>query len=385
MRAALTALLILAPLTLVDAAQDKVRPDQVYVRHPRTGAVSITNAVVQTNGLKDVVVVDARGGEDKIPSGRVVRIIWGAAPPTLTDADKYFDRGDWPNAAKGYLATFGDASARDVVKAAARVRAAESLLRWGATDPHQFVQAAEQARGFLNDHATNRDVPEAQMLEARALLLSGKPTDAAAGYRLVFDQYAADQTAAGYDPMTCMRAGLLAGRAALVSADTLAAREMFTALDTAVGPLVAGLDPDDVKRLELQAIVDEAILGEGFAELAAGNSKPALTFFKNKASSVDAKTTDTLRSLAALGLGEALLAEGKAREAQMQFARVSALDHTDRDRVARAHLRLAECELKLLDQDFKQRARQWLEAIGEHYGDTPSAAAARDLLATLGS
>ncbi len=376
-------LLILAPTPTTIAAQESKRTDQVHVRHPRTGSVSITNAIVQTNGLEEVVVVDARDKEEKIPSERVVRIVWGDAPASLSDGVKFFDRREWQSAAESFLLTAGDTEARDVVRASARLRATEALLRWGADDPHQFTRAADEALGFLTEHATNSDVPRAQLLQARALLLSGKAAEAGAAYRKVFDQYTVDATTPGYDLMTCMRAGVLSARAALLAEDTLAAREVFTALDTAVGPLLAGLEEDDPTRVDLQAVLDEAILGEGFAELVAGNSKPAMTFFRNKAASVGDDSSDTLRALAALGLGEALLAEGQAREAQMEFANVSALDHTDRDRVARAQVRLAECELMLLDQGFKERAKAYLEAVEMHYGDTPSVTEARELRATL--
>ena len=374
---------MVSALTAGDLAQDRGRPDQIYVV-TRTGAVKIVNGEVQTNGLEDVEYVDARGGEGKVASESVVRIVWGKVPQDFTDGVKYADRDLWEDASKKFLLAAGDASARDVVKAAARLRATEALLRWGATDRRQFGMAVDEARGFLSDYPDNREVPRARALEARALLLSGQAAEAGAVYRDVFAQYAADQISPGYDTMTCMRAGLHGARAMLIAKDTLAARELFAALDSTVGPMLAGLGPADPAAVELQAILDESLLGEGFAELAAGNTRPALTFFQNKLSNVNGSSSDTLRSVARLGLGEALLAEKKYREAQLQFARVSALDHTDRDRVARALLLMAECAQNILDEKFKARACGWLKAIRMDYGDTPSAAQANETETRLG-
>ena len=54
-----------------------------------------------------------------------------------------------------------------------------------------------------------------------------------------------------------------------------------------------------------------------------------------------------MKAFVLLGLGESLLASDRAREAQLALAQVSALDHSDRDRVARALLRHADDNLVL--------------------------------------
>jgi TolA-binding protein len=124
----------------------------------------------------------------------------------------------------------------------------------------------------------------------------------------------------------------------------------------------------------------EAVLGEGWAELAANNHRAALTFFQSKLSAAQQEKSDTLRFGAMLGLGEALLADVKPREAQLHLARVAALDHTDRDRNARALLRLAESAMLLSDAESRVQAKTWLEVVLSRYGDTPWAAPARQLM-----
>ena len=73
----------------------------------------------------------------------------------------------------------------------------------------------------------------------------------------------------------------------------------------------------------------------------------------------------------------------KLREAQLNFSRVSSLDHTDRDRVARALFRLAESTKELADPGSPGTIRAWLETVTTEYGDTPWAGPARKLLETL--
>ena len=373
---------LLALLTPAVVAQDD-RPDQVFVKNPRTGAVTVVTGEVQEDGLEDVVV-EVRGKETKVQSDRVVRIEWGSAPPAFEEGRRYFDRGLFEDAAAKFRVAAGDASAREVVQAVAQLHSAEALLAWGADDPVRFEEATAAAASFLSEHPEHRLVADARMLEARGLRLSGKAEQAAGKYREVFALLEGEEAPLGYDAETCLRAGLYGARAMLAAGDTLGAREVFTALDSSVGPLLASLTPEDPGYASLAAIRDEAQLGEGFAELTAGNSSAALTFFQNKLTGMNGGATDTIRAVASLGLGEALLAEGQTRRAPIEFARVSALDHSDRDRVARAQLLLAKCAQELKDRDAKKTSCTWLKAVVESYGDTPSAAEARKLITTLG-
>ena len=380
---ALTALFASSLVVAEAAPQERVRPDQVHIRNKRTGRPSVLSGTVESNGLDEVVIAIARGGESKVDGDSVERILWGEVPPSFRDGRTYFDRGDFASAAQSFRLAAGDASAREVVQAAARLRAAQALLRSGAQEPANFAEAVLEVGTFLAEYPNNREVPAARMTEGRALLLAGKADEAGSAYRAVFAELSGDAMTTGYDTGTCMEAGLLGARAMLDAKDTLAARELLTSIDTAIGPMIDALDSESALRTRLIAIRDEALLGDGFAELAAGNSKPALTFFQNQLTGLGAEASQTSRMVASLGLAEALLAEGQYLEAEYLFASVSALDHGAPDRVARAQLRMAQCELKILHADSKGRARTLLESVIENHGDTPSAAEARDVLATL--
>jgi len=379
----LAALAVTALLSANAAAQDRVHPDQVHTRNKRTGRVTIVTGTVQTDGLEEVVVLGARETETKLHGDEVESIVWGDVPPSFRDGRTYFDRENWTKAAEEYRLAAGDASARDVVKAVARLRAARALLHSGAQTPAHFNEAVLEARSFLTEYPQNREVPEARMIEARALLLAGKPEEAGAAWQGVFSEFSGDGPTPGYEPALCMEAGLQAARAMLAANDTLAAREILTALDTAIGPMIASLDDGTPLKARLVAIQEEALLGDGFAELAAGNSKPALAFFQNKLTGAGEGASTTHRMVASLGLAEAMFAEGQYLEAEFLFAKVSALDHGSADRVALAELRMAQCELKLQHADSKERARTLLESVVSDHGDTPAAAQAREMLTSL--
>ncbi|MCY3002360.1 MAG: hypothetical protein NTV21_11200 [Planctomycetota bacterium] len=241
----------------------------------------------------------------------------------------YSDRGAWGDAIKSYRVAASDASARDVVKAAAKHLLAHALLMGGAEDPTRFTEAANEAQEFLASYATSLDVPQVRMLHARALWLAGKPAEAGAG------------------------------------------------------PLAAGAAAEDANKPLLQAISDEAALGAGYVDLAAGQSKQALTFFSARFNQLRGDTPSSARFAILLGYGEALLAEGKAREAALQLAKVVGLD-ADRDRALRATVKMAEAYTKLSDADSRAQACARIKDVLTNGGDSPAAVRARQLAKELG-
>ena len=150
---------------------------------------------------------------------------------------------------------------------------------------------------------------------------------------------------------------------------------------TGIATVLSSLDENDPVLFALRNVRAEARLGEGFTLLASGSSSQARTYFQRQLG--DANGSTTQRFGARLGLAEALLADGDVRQAQIEFATVSAIDHTDRDRAARALVGLAECALRLSDTDGRQNAKVWLQTVRDEYGDTPSVLRAQELSQTL--
>jgi len=358
-----------------DGTADEV-PDQVTVKKPRSGT-SVITGIVTSNTLEQVEI-EVRGKTEEVPSDRVLTIAWGSVPKACAEGDQYFARGDYENAAAKFKVAATDASSREVVQAVARLKAAHALFRWGAEDPSHFREAALEAERFLQSYPKGRAVPEARMLRARATLLSGDSSAASALYRALWEE-TKDGPRDGYARLQGLEAGACASRALLASSDTLGARELYASLATQATAFLAELSPDDSRRRVLLNIQHEAQLGEGFALLAGGQSRQALTFFEGRLRNLNGDSTAGLRTGVALGYARSLLAEERPREAQVWFARVAALEPFDRDYVAAGLVGMAECSLALKDTADGLTADAWLDECLRSYGDTPAAARARAL------
>lgn len=362
---------------------DAGRADHVYVKSKRDGSVNAVSGVVKRYELGKVVVA-VGSKENNYDAAQVQSVEWGDVPPSFHEGVVYWERGAWADAAKSFRVASADASARDMVKAAAKRKLAESLLRGGSEDPTRFTEAVTECEGYLASYATNLEVPQVRVLHARSLWLAGKPAESGAAFRAVHAELKGDTATEGYDRLLCLQAGIQGGRALLEAKDTLGARELFTSLEAQVGPLLAGTPVDDPLRPALQAVLDEAALGAGFVDLAAGQPKQALTFFQGRVGTLNAQSGSAARYAALLGLGEALLADGKAREATLQLAKVVGLEPVDRDRAARAAVKLAEAYNKLNDADARQQACARVKDVLGSAGDTPAALRARQLAKELG-
>ncbi len=379
----LSAPLFVAPLFALPAAgQDgPIRPDQVSGRK-RTGSPVTVSGVVTSNTLEEVLI-DQSGKEVKMPAQLVDRIDWGDAPLSFHDGLLYFERKDFESAAARFRLAAGDAAARDVVRASARLHAGASLLNWGAADPAHLAEAKEELQGFLDDYADNREVPRARYLLGRAQLLAGEADAAATTLEGLFGELQGETATQGYAPALCLTAGLDAADAKLQAGDVDGAKALYASCDAALTAYRATLDETDevaaATLAELVPLAARASLGEGFCALAEGQVRQARTFFEGKLSG-NGSVPDAQRFGAAFGLAECDFAEEKWRQAQLACARISATDHTSRERVARALVRMAQCAEKLGDTDYRQDYRIWLTTVVERYGDTTVASEARELL-----
>lgn len=376
----LSATAIAASAAAPSSGAEGGRLDQVHVRESKTGRRSLQSGVVVENGLANVRLT-RDGKESRVDALAVERIVWGEVSPAFREGELLFERGDFEGAAAKFkLAT--DTEERAVVKAAARLRAAEALMEQGARDPSRLVDAQAELERFLADHANSRDVPEARQHQARVAWLAGDAARAGALFRSIFEAGAGATPAQGYPPLLCARAGLSAGEALLAAGDSLGAREVLGALKSMLGALKTQVPADSPEASAITAILAEAELGEGFALLANGQVRQAESFFQARLqnpTAVDART----RFGAMLGMAETHMADRNYSAARVLFARVAAIDFTDRDRGARATLRLAQATIELKEPDSPARARKWLDEVAGKFGDTPAAFTARQLLAKL--
>ena len=180
----LLGLLAAAALALPVAAQS--RQDQVLYLDARGQARTMRGVIQESSLARVVITVEDR--ERDVKTSLVKRVEFGDVPPSYADGQAYYDRRDFENAARQYQLAASDASARPVVQAAARLRAARAWMRHGATDPNAFTQAKEQAERFLADHLDNREVPVARALLGRSPWLRGDAAAAAEIYRSLYQE-----------------------------------------------------------------------------------------------------------------------------------------------------------------------------------------------------
>ncbi len=370
-----------APRTHFVAKQNQ--PDQVFVRE-ESGALRPVSGVLTENNLSGVAV-----GDERFDADRIAHITFGSVPSSFREAKNYFELRSYAEAAAKYRLAAGE-SDRNVVQAAARLRAAQALLYVGSVDSSAFADADREASRFLEDFPKNREVPLGRYIQATARFLSGDAAAAGALFQAIYDEVTNSVPSEGYGIVLGYKSGLRGASAYLEAGMTQEAREIFQRMTSNLPGLIAGMTEEDRNYSDMLAIQASARLGEGFALLAGGNSSRAVDFFREQLNGATTASDESSRlSTAALtfgarlGLGLALAKEGQYRPAQIELAIVSSLDHTDRDRVARALLGLAECALNLPDSDSRSQARAWVETVLNQYSDTLWVQRAHALLGTL--
>lgn len=364
-------------LTLPSAAQSTGRPDQIFV-HDRGGEIKNQAGVVVDDGVNELVF-QQRGRDKQSDAAKVDRIVFGDVPVAYRDAQGYANRGDFENAVRKFRVAADDSDARGPVRAKARFLAATMLMKAAALDPVStpFTEVVSEFDTFLSDHGTSRLVPQARRMQARARWITGDAGAAAELSKAVYEALDSDGKSA-YTIELCYESGLEAASAFLAAGNSADAGGIYSAMQTSLNAAMAEAEPDD--RAIFDLLKQRAILGEGWQLIADGKHGQAVSFFNGK---LRGDEPAVLRFNARLGLAEGLLGQAKYREAQLEFAAVSGLDHTSRDNVARALLGLARCAQAIPDTDSSDRIGDWLEAIQTQYGDTPAAASARQLAASL--
>jgi TolA-binding protein len=342
----------------------------------KSGRAKTWTGIILENTLKQTVI-QVGDKTRTTESSAVTSVSFGTVPPAFSEGVAYFERRDFETAAARFQVAATDASASEAVKAAARFRAGESWMQAGATAASAFTSAADQLERLKSDFPEARVLPRATLYLGRAKWLGGDAKGCADLLRALFQE----REKPGYGANVCYRAGVFASQAYTAAGDTKTAKTVLDAVLPALASSLASLDDSDELRFELGNIEADALLGEGFCLLADGKTSQAKNFFRSKLSATS--KSEALQFGARLGLGEALLAGGDTREAQIEFSMVSALDHTSNDRVARALIGLTECALKLPDSDSRQNAKLWLQSIIDQFGDTPSVLRAKELSKSL--
>ena len=375
MKGGAVALGLAAALSPIGFGAPFQKPDTIYRVNSRTGKTQSILGSVTADGLETLSVTLKDDDTKSYDSSEILRVVWGDVPSTFTDGAKYAKRLDWENAVSNYQEAASDMDSRPPVKAAARLRAIESMILWGETEPARFADAVAEAERFIAEFADSRYYPMVRGLKARAAWLSGDANAARDGYKSLYE--AGKGGAAGFAPILVADAALQGGLAALAAGDTGAGRELLTSAEGAF----RGIETDDAS-IKAQAATGQEIaaLGELLSKVARedfSGVQSALDRAEDKAETVGGKAA------AKLALGKALLGQEKPQEAILHFAWVSAMDHTSADRRAEALVGIADASIAISAEKGPTQAKAAFERIVREYGGTPSARTAAERLKTM--
>ncbi|MEM9800797.1 MAG: hypothetical protein AAGA20_10770 [Planctomycetota bacterium] len=357
-------------------AAPQVKYDQVFRINERTGKTQAVVCTVQSDGLDRVQVLRRDGRDLSIDPLEIVEIVWGDVPASFSDGTTYASRSDWESAVASFQEAAGDGDAREPVKAIARLHSLEALLAWGVADAARYADAIAEADRFLSDHSASRHVPTVRAHKARAAWLGGDPVAARDGYRALFET--GKDGADGYSPLETARAALEGARAALAADDKPGAEDLFQRARDAFSSIES---EDAATSAHAAAGAEVAALGPAYVKLASGKAGSVRSTFESAA-----RDNQTSAGVAAarLGLGHALLETDEPRKAQLEFAWVAGLDHTDDDRRAEALVGLAKAAQAAAGDGADAAAyKATLARVVAQYGSTPAAREAAQLLQSM--
>lgn len=354
-------------LGLATDAGAQSRADQVLVLQRGT-ATPFSGSLVTSN--LDEVVIEIDGKERKFPSERVLRVALNAVPDAWVEANKLLALGDAQNAAALYGNLAGDSNERDVLRAYARLAEARAYLAAGASDSSAFGLAAEAAQRLVADFPDHRETPVARVLAGRANLLYGEPAAAAESLSALFEEATAGDWPTGFPRAKVFEGALLAAHALVEAGDADGAGELYTKIERELGQQIAGLpEGSEAEAGPLEALLQQASLGEGWTLLAEGKNTPARSFFQSKLDGADG-SAGALRAAARLGLATALEASGELRKAQLEYAHTVATATDLPEIVAGAMVGRARTTLELGDAGGVDLARSIAQAVIDRYGTT---------------
>ncbi|MEZ5979268.1 MAG: hypothetical protein R3F34_13740 [Planctomycetota bacterium] len=356
------------------------RPDLVVVTGRRGSETSVTGTLLQAH--LDEVRISVDGEELTYKPDRVVRIQLNQVPESFSDGRKHMAARRFAEAAAAFGKTASDSKQREPVRAAALLEAIAAEVAQSGKDAAAVGRARELAARFLKDFPQSRDLPEARRWSARLAHVAGDTAAAVEGYAALAKEFDGSKATVGYDPLLCLEAGLQGAHAALDGGDTSRARDLFASLEQASTAYAASLDATDPRAVHAEALRERAQLGEGWILLSGNKGTQARGFFKSRVEG-DQLKTDQARFEARIGYAKSLEAGKELREAQVQYAMVSAAAYGDRDLVARALVGLSATSLALGDTDARAQATTWLTEVAERYPDTPAARTARAELEKL--
>lgn len=346
--------------------------DRIWLRSG--GRPVVADQVLQDH--YDKVVYRRSGNRLELPGRKVREIDWGDAPESFRLGLEKLRDGDYENAVNLFKAAATESGVRGWIKVEAPFRAAEALRAWGGRDPSKLREAIAQYDAALEADPKTRLRPA--ILYGRALARLGLgDIDGAVADLDALKKEAAEN---GYGIEWELRAALERAQALDDAGRSDEARRAYSALEQQARVLANAQNADEREKAYALEVAGLARLAQGRVLIGGGKASQAESFFRRIVD--DEREAEPVRAAALVGLGEALMAQGKLKEAQLALARVRVRYFHARDAVAHATYLLGEIAERL-GRTHPQEARlaqtYYLE-VAERYGDTRWARKAQEKL-----
>ena len=310
--------------------------------------------------------------EGKIASSKVTEVVYGDAPESYRNGLDYLKSGDYENAVKSFKLAMEKRSVRPWIKTYGLLGTARAYQRWGGAEPAKYKDAAAAYEALLKQAPSTRFLAEVLFELGRCQAAAGDINAAVATFdRLAKEAYAKKLGVAWEAKARFQKAMVrLQGN----QADE-AERDFRSALTFATKQLKSV--EDEAAKAELERIAALSRLNQGTVLIKRKKYAEARTFFQQILG--DSSSTSSAKAGAENGLGEILLAEGKLKEAQVQFARAKVLYTDISEEAARAtyFLGVLCLELKEREPNGQRRAKDYFQEVVTWYPDTEWAKKAR--------
>ena len=346
-------------------AQDK----DVIFRKDTKKSMSVDEVTAET--YEDVTY--KRGSrESKLTVDKIEKIQYHDTPDAWQNGLRFAKKGDWENAEASFKLAMDDGSVRSWIKTYGLYELGKVYQQWGLSNPAKFKKAIESYTQLLADDPKTRFYAEVLFNLGKSHADSGDMQKALE----VFDRLAQDAYDKKLGSNWEARAKFEKAVARMNGGDFDEANRDFRSALTFAGEQLKNAGEDAELISVLKRIEGLSKLYQGTVLIKKKKYKDATRFFEQIINDNDA--TRNAKAGAECGLGECLLAEGKLKEAQAQFARAK-VRYADLPEGGQAtyYLGMVCLELKDKEPNYKKRARDYFQEVVKEYADSEWASEAQ--------
>jgi len=316
-------------------------------------------------GLEEVTYRNASGDEVQQPAREILTVVPSPLPAELAAAEAFAKALDFQNAANAFDAASSSLEPAWLASYAS-LRHAEVLLAWTAIDEGQTAAAASAFAAWTTAHPDSFWLPRASYGQARAMAMT-KDVQGATTLMQELADLAFEKT---LGRQVEFKASLVRSECFLIGGQAEVAEGRLRDLAVNLGEARRDQDiPRGTRQLVGRFQADaQLLLGRALEEK--DGVAAAASYWQGLADARD--TQADVRAAARIGLALAAKEQGNLREAQLQLARVVALQPAKAEVMAHALYELAAVTESLGNQPIP--AKTYRERLQAHYPETTWAA-----------